>query len=128
MNPAITVATARRLLTQLRHDGRTVAMLVLMPALLLVLLRYVCNSERIFSHLAPSLLGVFPFLIMFMISSITTLRERTTTTLERLMTMPIGKLDLLFGYASAFGLLAVVQVSVTAGVSVPETVGTRVIP
>lgn len=116
MNPSITLATARRLLTQLGHDKRTVAMLVLMPALLLLLLRYVFNSAQIFDHIAPSLLGVFPFIIMFMISSITTLRERTTTTLERLMTMPIGKLDLLFGYAIAFGLLAVVQVSVTAAV------------
>jgi ABC-2 type transport system permease protein len=116
MNPAVTLATARRLLTQLRHDKRTVAMLVLMPSLLLVLLRYVFNSAQIFSHVAPSLLGVFPFIIMFMISSITTLRERTTTTLERLMTMPICKLDLLFGYAIAFGLLAIVQVSVTSAV------------
>jgi ABC-2 type transport system permease protein len=117
MNPLITFATARRLLTQLRHDKRTVAMLVLMPALLLVLLRYVFNSDQVFSRIAPALLGVFPFLIMFMISSITTLRERTTATLERLMTMPIAKLDLLFGYALAFGLLAAVQVSITAAVT-----------
>jgi ABC-2 type transport system permease protein len=117
MNPAITLATARRLLTQLRHDRRTVVMLLLLPTALITLLRYVFNSEQFFDRLAPALLGVFPFLIMFMITSITTLRERTTATLERLMTMPIAKLDLLFGYALAFGLLAVVQVSVTLGVS-----------
>lgn len=117
MNPAITLSTARRLLTQLRHDRRTVVMLVLLPTALLALLRYVFNSSQVFSHLAPSLLGVFPFLIMFMISSITTLRERTTATLERLMTMPIAKLDLLFGYGLAFGLIAVVQVAVTATVA-----------
>jgi ABC-2 type transport system permease protein len=117
MNPAITLATARRLLTQLRHDRRTVVMLLLLPTALIALLRYVFNSEQFFDRLAPALLGVFPFLIMFMITSITTLRERTTATLERLMTMPMAKLDLLFGYALAFGLLAVVQVSVTLGVS-----------
>jgi len=117
MNPAITLATARRLLTQLRHDRRTVVMLLLLPTALITLLRYFFNSEQFFDRLAPALLGVFPFLIMFMITSITTLRERTTATLERLMTMPIAKLDLLFGYALAFGLLAVVQVSVTLGVS-----------
>ena len=60
---------------------------------------------------------MFPFLIMFLIASITTLRERTTATLERLMTLPIGRLDLLFGYALAFGAIAVVQVSLAAGVS-----------
>ena len=37
------------------------------------------------------------------------LRERTTGTLERLMTLPLAKLDLLAGYAIAFGLLAAVQ-------------------
>ncbi len=117
MNPALTLATTRRILTQLRHDPRTVVMLVLVPTLLMILLRYVFNSTLVFSHVAPALLGVFPFLIMFLIASITTLRERTTATLERLMTLPIGRLDLLFGYALAFGAIAVVQVSLAAGVS-----------
>ena len=117
MNPALTLATTRRILTQLRHDPRTVVMLVLVPMLLMILLRYVFNSTLVFSHVAPALLGVFPFLIMFLIASITTLRERTTATLERLMTLPIGRLDLLFGYALAFGAIAVVQVAVAAGVS-----------
>jgi len=117
VNPALTLATTRRILTQLRHDPRTVVMLVLVPTLLMVLLRYVFNSTAVFSRVAPALLGVFPFLIMFLIASITTLRERTTATLERLMTLPIGRLDLLFGYALAFGAIAVVQVSLAAGVS-----------
>ncbi|MBE1497323.1 ABC-2 type transport system permease protein [Amycolatopsis lexingtonensis] len=117
MNPALTLATTRRILTQLRHDPRTVVMLILVPTLLMVLLRYVFNSAAVFSRVAPALLGVFPFLIMFLIASITTLRERTTATLERLMTLPIGRLDLLFGYALAFGAIAVVQVSLAAGVA-----------
>jgi ABC-2 type transport system permease protein len=111
------LATTRRILTQLRHDPRTVVMLILVPTLLMILLRYVFNSALVFSHVAPALLGVFPFLIMFLIASITTLRERTTATLERLMTLPIGRLDLLFGYALAFGSIAVVQVALAAGVS-----------
>jgi ABC-2 type transport system permease protein len=118
MNITFTLATARRILTQLRHDPRTVVMLVLVPSLLMVLLRFVFNSERQFSLVAPALLGVFPFLIMFLITSVTTLRERTTATLERLMTLPIGKLDLLFGYAVAFGIVAIIQVTVAAGISV----------
>ncbi|RSN43568.1 antibiotic ABC transporter permease [Amycolatopsis sp. WAC 04197] len=117
MNPALTLATARRILLQLRHDPRTVAMLIVVPSLLMVLLRFVFNSEAVFSRVAPALLGVFPFLIMFLITSITTLRERTTATLERLMTLPIGRMDLLFGYALAFGSIAIVQVGVAAGVS-----------
>ncbi|MEJ2858823.1 MULTISPECIES: ABC transporter permease [unclassified Saccharothrix] len=117
MSGVNTLATTRRILTQLRHDHRTVALMVLMPSVLLVLLRYVFDSEQAFSRAAPALLGVFPFAIMFIVTSITTLRERLTATLERLMTMPIGKLDLLLGYALAFGLVAVVQVAVAATVA-----------
>ena len=117
MSAAVTLATARRILNQLRHDPRTVVLLAVLPSLLLVLLRYVFNSQRAFDAAAPALLGVFPFAIMFIVTSITTLRERTTSTLERLMTMPIGKLDLLVGYALAFGLVAVLQVAVAATVA-----------
>ncbi|MBB5808501.1 ABC-2 type transport system permease protein [Saccharothrix ecbatanensis] len=112
-----TLATAKRILTQLRHDHRTVALMVLMPSVLLLLLRYVFDSEQAFNRAAPALLGVFPFTIMFIVTSITTLRERLTATLERLMTMPIGKVDVLLGYALAFGLVAVVQVAVAATVA-----------
>ena len=117
MTLTFTAATASRILTQLRHDRRTVALMVLVPSLLMILLRYVFNSEQAFSAAAPALLAVFPFAIMFIVTSITTLRERTTATLERLMTMPIAKLDLLFGYAIAFGVVAVLQVLVAAGIS-----------
>ncbi len=118
MNATFTLATTRRILMQLRHDPRTLVMLAVVPSLLMVLLRFVLNTEQLFSRTAPALLGVFPFLIMFLITSVTTLRERTTATLERLMTLPIGKLDLLFGYAVAFGIVAIIQVSIAAGISV----------
>ncbi len=117
MNPAITLATARRLLTQLRHDHRTVALLFGVPVLLMVLLRYVFNTATVFDHVAPSLLGIFPFTVMFLVTSVATLRERTGGTLERLMTMPMAKLDLLLGYGLAFGLLAVLQVTLVVVVT-----------
>ncbi|MGA8925885.1 MAG: ABC transporter permease [Solirubrobacterales bacterium] len=56
-----------------------------------------------------------PLIVMFLITSITMLRERTTGTLERLMTMPLSKLDLLVGYGIAFALLAGLQAAVTTG-------------
>jgi ABC-2 type transport system permease protein len=117
MSIPITLATTHRILNQFRHDRRTVALMILMPSLLLILLRYVFNTEQAFNRAAPALLAVFPFAIMFIVTSITTLRERTTATLERLMTLPIAKLDLLFGYAIAFGLVAVLQVAVAATIS-----------
>jgi ABC-2 type transport system permease protein len=110
--------TARRVLAQLRHDPRTVVMLTLVPAILMTLLRFVFDDANAFRRIAPALLGVFPFVIMFLVASVTTLRERTTGTLERLMTTPLRRLDLILGYALAFGLVSVVQVGVATGVSV----------
>jgi ABC-2 type transport system permease protein len=111
------IATAGRVLRQLRHDPRTIALLVVVPSLLMLLLRYVFDSRQTFSHLAPALLGIFPFLLMFLVTSIATLRERTSGTLERLMTTPLSKLSLLAGYGAAFSLVALLQVAVTTGVS-----------
>jgi ABC-2 type transport system permease protein len=110
MHYSMTIATARRVMSQLLHDPRTLGLLFVVPCVLLGLLAWVySNTPMIFDHIGASLLGIFPFVIMFLITSITTLRERTTGTLERLLTMPIGKLDILFGYALVFGFLALLQ-------------------
>ena len=113
----LTWATARRVLAQLRHDPRTIAMMLAVPALLMVLLRYVLNNPLALNRFAPVYIGVFPFVIMFIVTAITTQRERARGTLERLMAMPLGKLDLLAGYAIAFGLVACVQVAVVLIIS-----------
>ncbi|MEO6880105.1 MAG: ABC transporter permease [Mycobacteriaceae bacterium] len=118
MSPRVLLATTRRVLTQLRHDPRTVALMVVVPALLMVLLRFVFDSAAFFDRIAPALLGFFPFLLMFLVTSITMLRERTSGTLERLLTTPMAKLDLLGGYALAFAAVAAVQVAVAVLVSV----------
>lgn len=118
MNGRLVLATAHRVLTQLRHDRRSVAILVFVPTVLVVLLRYVFNSQAQFSAVAPALLGVFPLVLMFIITSVTMLRERVSGTLERLMTTPLGKLDLLLGYALAFAVFALLQVLIVVGASV----------
>jgi ABC-2 type transport system permease protein len=117
MSAAVTFATMRRILAQLRHDHRTLALLIGVPTLLMILLRYVFDEPMLFDRLGPMLLGLFPFIVMFVVASVATLRERTSGTLERLMTMPLGKLDLLLGYALAFGLIALVQVGVVLVIS-----------
>jgi ABC-2 type transport system permease protein len=110
-------ATARRVFAQLRHDPRTVAMLVGVPALLMVLLRYVLDNQLMLNQSAPEFIGVFPFVVMFIVTAITMQRERARGTLERLMTMPLAKLDLLSGYAMAFGAVACVQVALVLAIS-----------
>ncbi|MFG3207176.1 ABC transporter permease [Streptomyces sp. NPDC048192] len=113
-----TTATAARVLRQLRHDPRTIALMLLVPCLMLVLLRYVFDaSPRTFDNIGASLLGVFPLITMFLVTSIATLRERTSGTLERLLAMPLGKADLIAGYALAFGTLAVVQSALATGLA-----------
>lgn len=103
-------ATAARILRQLSHDHRTLALIFIVPCILLGLLRWLYDGNlQIFNSVAPALLGVFPFVVMFLVTSITTLRERVSGTMDRLMVLPIGKFDLLFGYMLAFGLLAIIQ-------------------
>ncbi len=111
------LATANRVLKQLRHDPRTLALLFIIPSLLIVLLKYVFRGQpRTFNTLAPMLLGIFPMVMMFLITSIATLRERRSGTLDRLMTMPVSKLDFILGYALAFSLVALLQAVITASV------------
>jgi ABC-2 type transport system permease protein len=114
-----TSATAGRILQQLLHDKRTIALMFLAPTVLMSLLAWVfSNNDRMFNSIAPALLGVFPFVIMFLITSITTLRERTGGTLERLMAMRISKADIIVGYALAFGIFGIVQSIITSSVAI----------
>jgi ABC-2 type transport system permease protein len=118
MRPDATLATAARVLRQLRHDPRTVVLLLIVPCVLEILLKYVLDGQPFtFSRIGGPLLGLFPFITMFLVTSITMLRERTTGTLERLMAMPIAKLDLLLGYGIAFGAVAAVQAVLTTTVA-----------
>ncbi len=117
MTATATGATAVRVLAQLRRDPRTVALMLFVPAVLVTLLRFVFDGqEETFDRLGGPLIGLFPFILMFLVTSITMLRERTGGTLERLMTTPLSKLDLLLGYGLAFAAVAVVQASLTAAV------------
>jgi ABC-2 type transport system permease protein len=103
-------ATALRVLTQLRRDPRTIVLIVGVPCLLQFLLEQIFKGRpEVFQHVGAPLLGLFPFVSMFVVTSVTMLRERTSGTLERLMSMPIAKVDLLLGYAAAFAAAAIVQ-------------------
>jgi len=116
MSGRITVATTARVLAQIRHDPRTIALLLVVPSLLLFLLQQLLGDLS-FDRLGAPMVGMFPFITMFLVTSISMLRERTTGTLERLMTMPLAKLDLLGGYGIAFAWLATVQALITSAVA-----------
>lgn len=120
MNPRITFAVTRRVLIQLRRDHRTSVMLLVLPCVIMSLLWWMFQDKPSFGFgsLAPALLALIPFIIMFLVTSVTTLRERTSGTLERLLAMPMGKGDFLLGYAIAFGLVAAVQSALAVGLSI----------
>ena len=118
MTLRVTFAVAARVLAQLRRDHRTVAMLIVLPALLVSLMWWMfTDSPDTFDRIGGPLLAVFPAIIMFVVTSVATLRERSTGTLSRLFTMPMGKLDFLLGYALAFALIAVVQAVVVVSIA-----------
>ncbi len=120
MTLRITFAVAGRVLAQLRRDHRTMAMLLVVPCVLITLLWWMFEDlpGGVFDRFGPALLALFPFIIMFLVTSVTTLRERSSGTLERLLAMPMGKGDFLLGYALAFGLVATVQALLAVALSV----------
>jgi ABC-2 type transport system permease protein len=118
LSAPLTAATARRVLTQLRHDKRTIALVVLLPCVLIGLIAWMFDGTPVLDQFGPLLVGLFPMMVMFLVTSVATLRERVSGTLERLMTLPIGRGDVVVGYALAFAVLATVQAVVIVGFAV----------
>lgn len=124
MNATAYGATAVRILKQLRADHRTVAMIVVVPAVLMTLLYFIYQDyptmpgqQPLFDRVGISMLGILPFVVMFLITAIAMQRERSSGTLERLMTTPLSKLDLLGGYGTAFSVAAAIQAAFACAVS-----------
>ncbi|WP_054811261.1 ABC transporter permease [Nocardia arizonensis] len=117
-------ATTGRILRQLRNDHRTVGMILVVPAVLMALLYFIYQDSphppygpSLFDRVGISMLGILPFIVMFLITAIAMQRERTSGTLERLLTTPLSKVDLLAGYGTAFSLAAAAQATVACVVS-----------
>lgn len=124
MTTAIFAAGTGRILRQLRADRRTIALILLVPSLLMVLLYFLYQNvptapgtRPLFDRIAVTMLGILPFVVMFLITSIAMQRERSSGTLERLLTTPMSKFDLLSSYAAAFSIAAVGQAVIACGVA-----------
>jgi ABC-2 type transport system permease protein len=85
-------------------------MIVVVPCVVLGIVAWMFDATpMVIDRFGPMLLAVFPAFVMFLVTSVTMVRERTSGTLERLMTTPVSKADLLVGYAVAFALMAAIQ-------------------
>lgn len=114
-----TMATSQRVLQQLAHDRRSVILIVVLPSVLMVLFKYVYDSDpQVFDRIGPQMLGIFPFIIMFLVTSVTMVRERTSGTLERILTTPLRRIELIGGYGIAFGVAALIQSLVSSGFAI----------
>ncbi|WP_192887018.1 ABC transporter permease [Mycobacterium sp. MFM001] len=109
-------ATTARILRQLAADRRSVAMIVLVPILVITLMYFMFENAphrpgtpSPFNNACLILLGLFPLFLMFIITSITMQRERASGTLERILTTPLRRLDLLMAYGTAFSTAAAAQ-------------------
>lgn len=113
----MTLAIAARVARQLRHDPRTLALVTFVPSILAWLVHQIFDGEEpISSQVEMTLLAMFPLLLMFLLTAVATVRERSGGTLERLMAAPIHKIDVIGGYALAYGALAIVQTSLLTAV------------
>jgi ABC-2 type transport system permease protein len=117
-------ASTTRILRQLAADHRTVAMMLLVPSLIITLMYFMFEQVPTrpgvpsgFNNACLILLGVFPLLVMFLITSITMQRERASGTLERILTTPLRRLDLLAAYGTAFSIAAALQATLACIVS-----------
>jgi len=113
-----TFTTAGRALNQIRHDPRTIGLLLVVPSLLIGLVAWIFVDTDVFATIGPAMIALFPFIVMFLVTSIATLRERRSGTLERLFSMPLGKGDFILGYALAFGFLAIFQTAIAVSFAV----------
>ena len=119
MNLRRASASTKRVLLQLKHDRRSMALIIVAPCLLMTILKYVYWSQpQVFQQVAGSLLGVFPMLVMFLITSVATLRERTSGTLERILISPVTKFEFIIGYAIAFGIASAIQAIIVSSYAI----------
>jgi ABC-2 type transport system permease protein len=108
--PSITAATAHRVLLQISRDRGSTALMLAIPCMLMLLLKLMFSgAEESFERIGPQVFGIFPVIVMYLVASVSTLRERTTGTAERLLTLPVQRLDIVFGYSLAFAFLALLQ-------------------
>ena len=91
-------------------------MILVVPSAVIALMYFMFHdvptgpgAQSPFNTACLILLGLFPLFVMFLITSITMQRERASGTLERILTTPLRRMDLLAAYGTAFSIAAAAQ-------------------
>jgi ABC-2 type transport system permease protein len=71
-----------------------------------------------FDYFGPVLLGFFVFFFVFLIAGVSFIRERTTGTLERLLSTPLRKWEIVMGYVIGFGIFTMIQATIIAAYAI----------
>jgi len=81
---------------------------------------YLYGNEHMsqFDYFGPVLLGFFVFFFVFLIAGVSFLRERTTGTLERLLSSPLRKWEIVVGYVLGFGIFTTLQATVISAYAI----------
>lgn len=72
---------------------------------------YIYGNENtdLFDTFTPILIGFFVFFFVFLISGISLLKERSSGTLDKLLSSPIRRSEIVFGYLIGYGIFAIIQ-------------------
>ncbi|MFB5661064.1 ABC transporter permease [Alteribacillus sp. HJP-4] len=83
-------------------------------------IEYYYGSEdlQLFDHVGPVLIGFFVFFFVFIVGGVSFLRERTQGTLERSLSTPIKRWEIVLGYLGGFGLFTILQSIIIASYSI----------
>ncbi|MDA1347903.1 MAG: ABC transporter permease [Chloroflexi bacterium] len=105
-----TLAIAERIVRQIVRDRRSLALIIVAPVIVMSLVGFsFADQQQVLDRIAPGLIAVFVLFFTFILTGVSFLRERAQGTLERLLTTPVGRVDILVGYTAGFLIFAMVQ-------------------
>ena len=105
-----TIAITKRIVRQIIHDHRSIAMIFIAPLIVMSLVGASFNKNpELLNFIAPALICTFVLFFTFILTGISFLRERAQGTLDRLLTTPVGRADIMFGYSLSFFFFAFIQ-------------------
>ena len=105
-----TLAIAIRIVSQILRDRRSIGLIFVAPIMVMSLVGFSFADQRlVLDRVAPALIATFALFFTFLLTGVSFLRERSQGTLERLLTTPVGRADILVGYLLGFLVFAAIQ-------------------